>query len=64
MQNIKQSMVEEKSDIDEVLAIGGDGPDVLYPTFSELTHNISQYLGLTFLYQNMYDSNPLVPIDI
>lgn len=30
---------------------------------SELTYNISQYFGLTILYQNVFDSNPLVPID-
>lgn len=30
---------------------------------SELTYNISQYVGLTIIYQNIYDSNPEVPID-
>ncbi len=30
---------------------------------SELTYNISQYFGLTILYQTIYDSNPVVPID-
>jgi hypothetical protein len=29
----------------------------------ELTYNITKYLGLRFLYQNIYDSAPLVPID-
>ncbi len=29
----------------------------------ELTYNITQYLGLRLLYQNIYDSDPLVPID-
>jgi hypothetical protein len=34
-----------------------------FASSSELTYNISQYFGLTILYQNIYDSNPLVPID-
>tara|TARA_Y100001972_G_scaffold127817_1_gene186013 strand:+ start:3884 stop:4588 length:705 start_codon:yes stop_codon:yes gene_type:complete len=29
----------------------------------ELTYNISEFLGLTMLYQNIYDPSPLVPID-
>lgn len=29
----------------------------------ELTYNFTQYLGLRFLYQNIYDSSPIVPID-
>jgi len=29
----------------------------------ELTYNMTQYLGLRFLYQNIYDPTPLVPID-
>ena len=29
----------------------------------ELTYNITEFLGLRFLYQNIYDPNPLVPID-
>ncbi len=29
----------------------------------ELTYNFNQYLGLRLLYQNIYDSTPLVPID-
>jgi len=29
----------------------------------ELTYNFSKYLGLRFLYQNIYDPTPLVPID-
>lgn len=29
----------------------------------ELTYNINRFLGLTLLYQNIYDSSPLVPID-
>lgn len=29
----------------------------------ELTYNISEFLGLTILYQNIYDPNPMVPID-
>ncbi|MEQ9219864.1 MAG: hypothetical protein RLO17_17550 [Cyclobacteriaceae bacterium] len=29
----------------------------------ELTYNISEFLGLTVLYQNIYDPRPLVPID-
>lgn len=34
-----------------------------FASSSELTYNISQYFGLTILYQNIYDSNPVVPID-
>ena len=30
---------------------------------SELTYNINKYFGLTVVYQNIYDSNPVVPID-
>ncbi|WP_162419596.1 DUF481 domain-containing protein [Cyclobacterium roseum] len=29
----------------------------------ELTYNITKYIGLRLLYQNIYDSAPLVPID-
>ncbi len=29
----------------------------------ELTYNITKYLGLRLLYQNIYDNTPLVPID-
>lgn len=29
---------------------------------SALTYNISQYFGLTLVYQNIYDSNPVVPV--
>ena len=29
----------------------------------ELTYNITNFLGLRFLYQNIYDPTPLVPID-
>ncbi|NNE25462.1 MAG: DUF481 domain-containing protein [Saprospiraceae bacterium] len=29
----------------------------------ELTYNFNKYLGLRLLYQNIYDSTPLVPID-
>lgn len=29
----------------------------------ELTYNITEYIGLRLLYQNIYDSAPLVPID-
>ncbi len=29
----------------------------------ELTYNFTKFLGLRFLYQNIYDSSPLVPID-
>lgn len=29
----------------------------------ELTYNFTKHLGLTALYQNIYDSSPLVPID-
>lgn len=29
----------------------------------ELTYNMTRFLGLRFLYQNIYDSAPLVPID-
>jgi hypothetical protein len=29
----------------------------------ELTYNITKFIGLRFLYQNIYDSKPLVPID-
>ena len=29
----------------------------------ELTYNITAYIGLRLLYQNIYDSEPLVPID-
>lgn len=29
----------------------------------ELTYNFTKYLGLRFLYQNIYDAAPLVPID-
>lgn len=29
----------------------------------ELTYNITKYIGLRLLYQNIYDSVPLVPID-
>jgi hypothetical protein len=28
-----------------------------------LTYNISEYFGLTIIYQNIYDSHPAVPID-
>ncbi|MDD3166418.1 MAG: DUF481 domain-containing protein [Bacteroidales bacterium] len=30
---------------------------------SELTYNITQYFGLSLLYQNSYDSNPVVPVN-
>ncbi|MBN1987593.1 MAG: DUF481 domain-containing protein [Prolixibacteraceae bacterium] len=30
---------------------------------TELTYNISQYFGFTILYQTIYDSKPVVPID-
>lgn len=29
----------------------------------ELTYNVTKYLGLRLLYQNIYDSDPIVPID-
>ncbi|MFO8148144.1 MAG: DUF481 domain-containing protein, partial [Gillisia sp.] len=29
----------------------------------ELTYNFTEYLGLRLLYQNIYDSSPLVPIE-
>jgi hypothetical protein len=28
----------------------------------ELTYNVNKYLGIRYLYQNIYDSSPLVPI--
>ncbi|WP_375578903.1 hypothetical protein ABWH96_18070 [Marivirga tractuosa] len=30
---------------------------------SRITYKLTQYLGLTLLYQNMYDPSPVVPID-
>jgi len=30
---------------------------------SRITYKLTQYLGLTLLYQNIYDSSPVVPID-
>jgi hypothetical protein len=30
---------------------------------SRITYKLTKYLGLTLLYQNMYDPNPVVPID-
>jgi hypothetical protein len=30
---------------------------------SRITYKLTQYLGLTLLYQNMYDPSPIVPID-
>lgn len=30
----------------------------------ELTYNFSEFLGLRLLYQNIYDSDPVVPIDL
>ncbi len=30
---------------------------------SQLTHNINEFIGLTLIYQNIYDPDPIVPID-
>ncbi len=31
---------------------------------SQLTYNINRFIGLTIIYQNIYDPDPIVPIDI
>ena len=43
--------------------LGGQSMGHRLASSAELTYNISQYLGLTILYQNIFDSKPVVPID-
>lgn len=44
-------------------AIGGQSMSHRLASSSELTYNINQNFGLTVVYQNIYDSSPVVPID-
>ncbi|MEX0982822.1 MAG: hypothetical protein WD577_11485 [Bacteroidales bacterium] len=44
-------------------ALGGQIISHRLASSSALIYNISQYFGLTLVYQNIYDSNPVVPIE-
>lgn len=44
-------------------AFGGQSMSHRLASSSELTYNITENFGLTVVYQNIYDSSPVVPID-
>lgn len=43
-------------------ALGGQPMSHRLASSSALTYNISQFFGLTLVYQNIYDSKPVVPV--